>query len=86
MGPIGGERPNRGRLARADPTEVGASEVKIVWRKSTHSGAGSSGGDCLEVADLGISVGVRDSKAPQSGHLSISRASLMTLLQEIRSS
>ncbi|MGV9411949.1 DUF397 domain-containing protein [Nocardia sp. NPDC003693] len=32
------------------------------WRKSTHSGG--SGGDCVEVAFAGGSVGVRDSKNP----------------------
>lgn len=32
------------------------------WRKSSHSG--SEGGDCVEVADLGAHVAVRDSKDP----------------------
>ncbi|MCZ7374972.1 DUF397 domain-containing protein [Micromonospora sp. WMMC250] len=38
--------------------------IDAVWRKSTRSG--SSGGDCVEVADnLPDIVGVRDSKDPQ---------------------
>lgn len=38
------------------------------WRKSAHS---NNGGECVEVADLGDAgaVGVRDSKAPDAGHL-----------------
>ena len=32
------------------------------WRKSSYSG--SQGGDCVEVAELGAEVGVRDSKDP----------------------
>ncbi|MFB4304546.1 DUF397 domain-containing protein [Actinomadura sp. GTD37] len=34
----------------------------IVWRKSSHSG--NDGGHCVELADLGDAVGVRDSKDP----------------------
>ncbi|MEV4093379.1 DUF397 domain-containing protein [Streptosporangium saharense] len=34
----------------------------MVWRKSTLSG--SDGGECVEVANLGDLVGVRDSKNP----------------------
>jgi hypothetical protein len=32
---------------------------RAVWRKSTHSGGN---GSCLEVADLGAAVAIRDSK------------------------
>nr|WP_084337782.1 DUF397 domain-containing protein [Actinomadura oligospora] len=60
--------------------------VKVTWRKSGHSGGGSSTGECVELAELGASVGVRDSKAPERGHLSIDRASLRALVQEIRAS
>ncbi|NKZ03027.1 DUF397 domain-containing protein [Actinomadura latina] len=38
-----------------------------VWRKSTRSNG--AGGDCVEVADLAVGIGVRDSKAPEAGHL-----------------
>nr|WP_026413591.1 DUF397 domain-containing protein [Actinomadura oligospora] len=62
--------------------------MKIVWRKSSYSGGGTGGGggDCVEVADLGGAVGVRDSKAPDGGHLSIDRASLLALVQEFKGS
>ncbi|MCJ1677894.1 DUF397 domain-containing protein [Streptomyces sp. APSN-46.1] len=42
-------------------TELGT----ISWRKSSYSGGGSSGGDCVEVADVQGSVAVRDSKRPE---------------------
>ncbi|WP_026413590.1 DUF397 domain-containing protein [Actinomadura oligospora] len=58
--------------------------MEVVWRKSSYFGAGSSGGDCVEVAELGACVGVRDSKAPECGHLSISRESLVTLIGQIK--
>ncbi|TMR05520.1 DUF397 domain-containing protein [Actinomadura soli] len=39
--------------------------ASVAWRKSSHSG---SNGNCVEVADLTLSLGVRDSKAPDAGH------------------
>ncbi|KAB2350880.1 DUF397 domain-containing protein [Actinomadura rudentiformis] len=46
------------------------------WRKSSHSA--HEGGECVEVADLRAAVGVRDSKAPEAGHLSLSAAGFQT--------
>ncbi|MFD5481144.1 DUF397 domain-containing protein [Streptomyces hawaiiensis] len=40
------------------------------WRKSSYSG--NTGGDCVEVADLGVRVAVRDSKDPEVGTLTLS--------------
>jgi hypothetical protein len=41
------------------------------WRKSSYSG--NTGGDCVEVADLGApGVAVRDSKEPEAGILTVS--------------
>ncbi|NVI90600.1 DUF397 domain-containing protein [Actinomadura sp. BRA 177] len=37
------------------------------WRKSPRSNG--AGGNCVEVAVLDASIGVRDSKAPHTGHL-----------------
>ncbi|MFI0357324.1 DUF397 domain-containing protein [Actinomadura sp. 9N407] len=53
----------------------------IQWRKSSHSG-GDNGGmsDCVEVAPLAASVGVRDSKAPAAGHLSLTPKAFSALL------
>ncbi|MEV5574946.1 DUF397 domain-containing protein [Spirillospora sp. NPDC052269] len=44
----------------------------IRWRKSSHSGAAGSS-ECVEVAALEPVVGVRDSKAPDVGHLRVTR-------------
>lgn len=53
----------------------------ITWRKSSHSGGGGSGGqDCVELARLPNGIGLRDSKAPHAGHLSISAKSFAALL------
>ncbi|MEU9017449.1 DUF397 domain-containing protein [Actinomadura sp. NPDC048394] len=44
-----------------------------VWRKSSRSGSGAGGGqDCVEVAALANGRGIRDSKAPEAGHLTLS--------------
>ena len=44
---------------------------QTTWRKSSYSG--SSGGDCVEVADLAPSIAVRDSKNPGGAVLTVSR-------------
>lgn len=45
--------------------------ARAQWRKSSYSG--SSGGECVEVADLGApGVAVRDSKKPEVGILTVS--------------
>jgi len=52
------------------------------WRKSTRSG--SSGGDCVEVADnLPGIVGVRDSKDPAGPTLTFGPASWRAFVTEI---
>ncbi|RFU43591.1 DUF397 domain-containing protein [Actinomadura logoneensis] len=57
-----------------------------VWRKSTHSEDQGAGGTCVELADLGASVGVRDGKNTRAGHLTLTRADLHQLTEAIRSS
>ncbi|GGS59920.1 DUF397 domain-containing protein [Streptomyces violaceus] len=42
----------------------------VAWRRSSYSG--TSGGECVEVADLGPGVAVRDSKNPEVGVLTVS--------------
>ncbi|MEV4252147.1 DUF397 domain-containing protein [Spirillospora sp. NPDC049652] len=49
-----------------------------VWRKSSYSGTEQS--ECVELADLVDVVGLRDSKAPEMGHLTLSRSALAELL------
>ncbi|WP_439676668.1 DUF397 domain-containing protein [Embleya sp. MST-111070] len=48
------------------------------WRKSSHSG--NNGGDCVEVATAVDTIPVRDSKAPDLGHLTITTTSWSTML------
>jgi Domain of unknown function (DUF397) len=61
--------------------------MKIEWRKSSRSGGGDGGGggDCVELADLSSAIGIRDSKAPEQGHLRVARAELAGLLCKIKS-
>ncbi len=48
-----------------------------VWRKSTRSG--SSGGNCVEIADnLQSVVGIRDSKDPAGPALAVSPSAFRT--------
>jgi hypothetical protein len=49
------------------------------WRKSSHS-SGDSGTDCVELAALEEGVGVRDSKDPDAGHVTVDRSSFAALL------
>ncbi|SDO07640.1 protein of unknown function [Streptomyces sp. cf386] len=44
--------------------------MELTWRKSSYSG--SSGGECVEVADLTPCLAVRDSKNPELGTLTLS--------------
>ena len=58
-----------------------------VWRKSSRSGTGDVGGeDCVEVAQLSANIGVRDSKRPAAGHLSISREHFAALVAKVKHS
>ncbi|MFJ5105283.1 DUF397 domain-containing protein [Streptomyces sp. NPDC088554] len=42
-----------------------ASELdNVIWRKSSYSGGGSGGGDCIEIADRTEVRVIRDSKNP----------------------
>jgi hypothetical protein len=55
-----------------------------VWRKSSYS-AEQDFGTCVEVAELGPCLGVRDSKDPHGPHLTFSRASWSAFIGGIRS-
>jgi hypothetical protein len=52
-----------------------------IWRKSTRSGTGGAGGEeCVEVAVLAEGRGIRDSKAPEAGHLTLSPSGFARLI------
>ncbi|MFP3966370.1 DUF397 domain-containing protein [Actinomadura fulvescens] len=58
----------------------GGSPGGVVWRKSTYTREGH----CVEVADLGLVIGVRDSKAPGRPRLELDRAELRALAGRIK--
>ncbi|GAA4231692.1 DUF397 domain-containing protein [Actinomadura meridiana] len=56
--------------------------MSLVWRKSSRSN--TQGNECVEVADMGESVGLRDSKSPESGHLALTPEAFATLLAHVK--
>ncbi|WP_369170796.1 DUF397 domain-containing protein [Streptomyces sp. R28] len=54
-----------------------------TWRKSSYSG--TSGGDCVEVADLTPCVAVRDSKNPGHGMLTLTPEAFRTFVDYVGS-
>jgi hypothetical protein len=55
-----------------------------IWQKSSYSGGGSSGGDCVEVARLITSAAVRDSKIPNSSALVFTDRSWNAFVEDMR--
>ncbi|MEU8121247.1 DUF397 domain-containing protein [Spirillospora sp. NPDC049024] len=53
------------------------------WRKSTYSGGDE--GNCVEIADLHDHIGIRDSKNPAAGHLTLTRQHFTSLLAHLAS-
>ena len=51
---------------RKEHAEPDAGLARALWRKSTYSGGN---GSCVEIADLGAAVAVRDSKDPDGPKL-----------------
>jgi hypothetical protein len=56
-----------------------------MWHKSSRSTQGTTG-DCVEVAKLSETIGVRDSKQPEAGHLSIDRDQFTVLVERVKRS
>ncbi|MBT2397208.1 DUF397 domain-containing protein [Streptomyces sp. ISL-100] len=50
------------------------------WRKSSYSGGAN---DCVELADLGVHVAVRDSKALERGPLILGRSAVAMLVAAV---
>ncbi|GAA2725816.1 DUF397 domain-containing protein [Actinocorallia aurantiaca] len=53
------------------------------WRKSSYSMT-SAESDCVELAGLPTGIGVRDSKRPHTGHLSLDRDRFAGLLRRLK--
>ena len=52
------------------------------WFKSSYSGG--SGTECVEVADLGPKVGVRDSKQPQGPDIAVCQGAWQGFISDLR--
>jgi uncharacterized protein DUF397 len=52
------------------------------WRKSSRSG--TSGGDCVEVANLAGNIALRDSKDPHGPRMALATASFRDLVTAIK--
>jgi hypothetical protein len=57
----------------------------VQWRKSSYSG-GVNDEQCVELGRLapGAGIGVRDSKDPDGGHLTLSVAELAGLIEQVK--
>ncbi|WP_075896667.1 DUF397 domain-containing protein [Actinomadura sp. CNU-125] len=58
-----------------------ARPTKVRWRKSSYSGGT---GECVEVAGLVATIGVRDSKAPDTNHLSCRPEAWVQFVSDVR--
>ncbi|MER5264641.1 DUF397 domain-containing protein [Actinosynnema sp. NPDC002837] len=59
---------------------MGASELTFgTWRKASYSGGNSN---CVEVAHSPTVVGIRDSKSPGTGTLTVSRSAWLAFLSD----
>jgi hypothetical protein len=58
------------------------STPELNWFKSSHS-SGPEPGDCVEVAVAPAAVHIRDSKAPETAHLTIAPATWTDFLEQL---
>ncbi len=54
-----------------------------VWRKSSYS-SGEEQSTCVELARLDGSIGIRDSKQPERGHLAVSGRAFGRLVGRVK--
>ncbi|GAA4232758.1 DUF397 domain-containing protein [Actinomadura meridiana] len=57
--------------------------MRVLWRTSSYSG-GVQDKQCVELGRLPSGVGVRDSKAPGTGHLTLTHAQFTELVEQIK--
>ncbi|MDD6792839.1 MAG: DUF397 domain-containing protein [Thermobifida fusca] len=57
--------------------------MNVQWRKSTHS-SGVNDEDCVELGQLSSAIGIRDSKNPDGGHLTLTTAEFADLIDRIK--
>ncbi|MFI0485555.1 DUF397 domain-containing protein [Actinomadura sp. 9N215] len=58
------------------------SARNVRWRKSSRSD--QHGGECVEVADLVVTVGVRDSKGPDGPRLAFGRVAWRVFADRVK--
>ncbi|MGW1210906.1 DUF397 domain-containing protein [Streptomyces sp. NPDC002499] len=58
------------------------STPELNWFKSSHS-SGPEPGDCVEVAATPTTIHIRDSKSPQTAHLTIAPATWTDFLEQL---
>ena len=58
-------------------------DIRLTWRKASRS---SNGGECVEIGTTatGHAAGIRDSKRPDDGHLTVTPGILGALLADIK--
>lgn len=64
-------------MSTSRPTAYDLDLTGAHWRRSTHSGGSN---DCVEIADLGAHVAVRDSKDPRRCLLMFERRAVAAFL------
>lgn len=52
------------------------------WRKSSYSNG--TGGECVEVAEFSVNIGVRDSKTPEGAPIAVSRTAWAGFVTAVR--
>jgi len=62
---------------------IDLTRYETSWRKSSHSG---SDANCVEVAFGSATVGVRDSKHPEAGHLTVQVTAFRSFVSHIKAS
>ena len=55
----------------------------VKWRKSSYTG-GANDNQCVELGRLALGIGVRDSKDPDGGHVTLTAAQFAALLNHIK--
>ncbi|MEU5794280.1 DUF397 domain-containing protein [Streptomyces sp. NPDC047813] len=81
--PVGGSVGRGGRVMdQPNTVRVGHKGAKAPWRKSSYSG---SNGDCVELAELGNSVTLRDSKDYQGPVVSVGWRAMTTFVSALKS-
>lgn len=69
-------------MAQPSTVRVGRNDAKSAWKKSSYS---SHNGDCVELAELGDVVGLRDSKDLQGSVVSVDRRTMATFFSALTS-